>query len=195
MLDRHYDPIPLQIQSLTRAFGYLEWLQQTAELAKELGTFLTQALPQPDHFVTLTLRDLLHQGRRTPLGFIALGRAWQLFYRHTRQVLKHRFEFIYITEPQARGVPHIHGLTWNTAELKSDGNEVEIEIEDRCWKLFGQSRMSPFDPRQNAGEYCCKYLFRGCTEKRVSVSAALSRHAAKVRNRSVHNAGHGVATT
>jgi hypothetical protein len=182
-------PLPVGIYSLNRAFGYLEWLEKTAELSRELGSFLTNAFPHPDHFVTLTLRDLLHRGKRVQLGFIALNRAWEIFYHHTRIALGHRFEFVYVTEPQARGVPHIPALTWGTKELQSEDNEVEMMIQDRCWNLFGQSCMAPFDPRQNAGEYVAKYLFRGGTEKRVSTSSGLRQLATRARRRLVHTSG------
>ena len=188
-------PLPSQIHSLNRAFAYLEWQEKTAELSRELGAYLNNGFPHPDHFVTLTLRDLLENGHRIRLGFIALNRAWEIFYRHTRMALRHRFEFVYVTEPQARGVPHVHCLTWNTKDLRTDENEVELMIQDRCWELFGQSRMAVFNPRLKAGEYVAKYLFRGASEKRVSTSSGLRQLAARSRRPSVQTSGNGSATT
>lgn len=165
--------LPQGIRTLTEAFQYLERCQENELLVEAMAKMIRGTLPAPDHFVTLTLRDAIRDGQRIPLGWIALDRAWRMFCRHVRHCIGHRFEFVYVVEPQAREVPHIHALTWNTAEIST----VELcrRVQEYCWRSFGMTQFAKYNPTLSAGEYLAKYLFKGGAGRRLSVSRGLCR--------------------
>jgi hypothetical protein len=154
--------IPLSTRTLNDAFACLERRDLVEFLASEFGQML-QHCTQPDHFVTLTLRDrVLSDGAKVNRGREALDLAWRSFCRVVRRIIRHRFEFFYVVELQERGVPHIHALLWNTSELnRAPFNETLLRIEKLCHNMFGRTQLDRFDMSRGgrAGSYLAKYLF------------------------------------
>jgi hypothetical protein len=163
--------LPYHIHTLTAAFEYIEARDRNRELAAQLAAMLRGEYPRPDHFVTLTLKDIIRDGQRIPRGMITLDACWRYFCRSVRKVIGHRFEFVYVVEEQARGVPHIHALTWNTHELDAEG--IARDIEECMYSAYGMARIAPVRTTGDPTDYLTKYLFKQGATKLLSLSRGL----------------------